>query len=94
MRNKKPYKEPVFLFSSSSLRQAAYAGWYSALGDEEKAEKFIHKAHAEWAKEVGAGRKYHFLGYFNNDIYAKVDPEKLKKLTNKYLLDIKKEIKS
>ena len=44
LQNKSPYKDPVFLFTSSSMRLAAYAG--------------------------------------------------LKKLTDKYLLDIKKEIKN
>lgn len=91
---KKPYKEPVFLFTSSSMRLAAYAGWYSALGDEENAEEFVREAYAEWAKEIGAGRRYDFLSYFSNDIYKKVNHDKLKKLTDKYLLDIKKEIKN
>ena len=93
MKNKKPYKEPVFLFTSGSLRQAAYAGWYSALGEEERTKEFSHNAHSEWAKELGAGRRFSFLSRFNHDIYEKVDPEKLKKLVNKFLLDLKKEIK-
>ncbi|MDO8668192.1 MAG: hypothetical protein Q7K35_03805 [bacterium] len=92
--SKKSYKDPVFLFTSSSMRKAAYAGWYSALGDKDNAEGFIRQAYAEWAKEVGAGRKYNFLGRFNNDIYIKIDFDKLKKLTDKYLLDIKKEIRN
>ena len=94
LKNKLPYKEPVFLFTSSSMRKAAYAGWYSALGDGKKAEEWVHQAYAEWAKEVGAGRKYNFIGRFNNDIYIKIDFDKLKKLTDKYLLDIKKEIRN
>lgn len=55
---KHPYKEPVFLFTSCSLRHAAYAGWYSAFGDQEKTENWLHSAHAEWSKEIGAGRQY------------------------------------
>lgn len=94
MNKQLSYKEPVFLFTSSSMRKAAYAGWYSALGDAKKTREFIHEAHAEWAKEIGAGRKYFFTSCFNNDIYKKVDFDKLKKLTDKYLLDIKKEIKN
>lgn len=90
---KKLYKEPVFLFTSGSLRQAAWAGWYSASGDEANAKKFIHYAYAEWAKEVAAGRKFDFAGRFNNDLYLKIDFEKLKKLTDKYLKDIRKEIR-
>jgi len=57
---KKPYKEPLFLFTSGSLRQAAWAGWYSALGDKDNAEKFIHCAYTECTKEVAAGRKFDF----------------------------------
>jgi hypothetical protein len=94
LQNKSPYKDPVFLFTSSSMRLAAYAGWHSALGDEEDAEKMVHQAYAEWAKEVGAGRRYSFTNYFSNDIYKKIDFDKLKKLTDKYLLDIKKGIKN
>ncbi len=89
----KSYKEPVFLFTSSSMRKAAWAGWYSALGNKEEAEKFIHEAYAEWAKEVSAGRKYSFADRFNHDIYYKIDFKKLQELTDKYLKDLKKEIK-
>lgn len=91
--SKKSYKEPVFLFTSSSMRQAAWAGWYSALGDEENAEKFIHEAYAEWGKEIAAGRKLDFANRFNSDIYYKLDFEKLKELTDKYLRNINSEIK-
>ena len=49
--------------------------------------------YAEGAKEIGAGRRYIFTSYFNDDIYKKVDFDKLKKLTDRYLLDIKKELK-
>jgi len=44
LKIKEPYKDPVFLFTSSSLRLAAWAGWYSAFGDEERAESFVHQA--------------------------------------------------
>jgi len=91
--SKKPYKEPLFLFTSGSLRQAAWAGWYSALGDKDNAEKFIHCAYGEWAREIGVGRKFDFAGRFNRDVYLKIDFDKLKKLTDKYLEDIQKEIK-
>jgi hypothetical protein len=90
---KKSYKEPLFLFTSGSLRQASWAGWYSALGDKDNAEKFIHYAYTEWAKEVAVGRKFDFAGRFNTDAYFKIDFEKLKNLTDKYLKDIQKEIK-
>lgn len=91
--SKKSYKEPVFLFTSSSMRQAAWAGWYSALGNKENAERFIHGAYAAWSKEIAAGRKFDFADRFNSDIYHKIDFEKLKKLTDNYLNDINNEIK-
>ena len=93
LQNKPPYKNPVLLFTSSSMRIAAYAGWHSALGDTEKAQGFVHQAYAEWVKEVGAGRKYVFLDRFSDDIYKRIDFDKLKRLTDKYLLDIKTEIR-
>lgn len=89
----KPYKEPVFLFTSCSLRFAAWAGWYSALGDAENAEKWIHQAHSEWAKELGTGRRYPFLNPYNNDIWQYVPEEKLRTLVNKFLKSLKTEIK-
>jgi len=89
-----PYKEPVFLFTSSSMRIAAYAGWYSALGDEKNAEAFVRQAYTEWAKEVGMGRKYGFVRPFNLDLYNKADFEVLKRLTDKYLSDINKILKA
>lgn len=89
-----PYKEPVFLFTSSSMRLAAYAGWYSAFGDKEKTEQFVRSAYSEWAKEIGMGRKYLFTKHFNDDIYNKIDSDELKKLTDKYLIDVKKAIKN
>lgn len=39
VNKKKSYKNPVFLFTSCSLRFAAWAGWYSAFGDKEKSNK-------------------------------------------------------
>ena len=89
---KKSYKEPVFLFTSSSMRQAAWAGWYSALGDKEKAEQYVRAAHAEWAKEVGAGRRFAFLGRFDRDLYE-IDFEKLELLNDAYLKAIAQEVK-
>lgn len=91
--SKDPYKEPVFLFTSSSMRQAAWAGWYSALGDKENAERFVHSAYAAWSKEIAAGRRFSFADRFNHDMYEKIDFEKLKKLTDEYLKNIAKEIK-
>jgi len=92
MTQKEPCKEPVFLFTSSSMRQAAWAGWYSAQGDKENAEKFCHAAYAEWAKEISAGRRFAFAEKYSNDIYH-LDPETLKRLTDKYLKDIGAEVK-
>jgi hypothetical protein len=91
--SQEPYKEPVFLFTSSSMRQAAWAGWYSAFGDEENAKKFVHYAYAAWGKEIAAGRRFDFSDRFNNDIYFELDFKKLKELTDKYLKDINNEIK-
>lgn len=82
----------MFLFTSSSMRQAAWAGWYSALGDQEQSEQFVHAAHAEWAKEVGAGHRFAFLDRFSRDIY-KIDFEKLEALNDAYLKAIAKEIR-
>lgn len=89
----KTYKEPVFLFTSSSLRFAAWAGWYSAFGQKEKCEKWIHQAHREWVKELGAGRKYSFLDRYNDDMYKYVPGEVMDKLVNRLFKDIKEEIK-
>ena len=69
--SKKPHKEPIFLFTSCSLRHAAWAGWYSALGDKENSEKFVHYAYAEWGKEIAAGRRFDFADRFNDGIYQK-----------------------
>lgn len=75
------------------MRQAAWAGWYSALGDKENAERFIHDAYATWGKEIAAGRKFDFADRFNSDIYREIDFKKLKELTDNYLKDINNEIK-
>ncbi len=64
----KSYKEPIFLFTSGSLRFAAWAGWFSAFGNKDMAEKWIHQAHAEWIKELGIGRRFSFLDRYNSDI--------------------------
>lgn len=92
MSKKEPYKEPEFLFTSSSMRQAAYAGWYSALGDKEKTQMYIHSAHVAWTKEVSAGRRYVFADRFNDDIYRYIDFDILKSLTDEYLKKLNKEI--
>ncbi|OGG03628.1 hypothetical protein A2W14_03850 [Candidatus Gottesmanbacteria bacterium RBG_16_37_8] len=55
------YKEPVILFTSGSLRFAAWAGWYSAIGEKELVEQWKHRAYTEWIKELGAGRRYAFI---------------------------------
>lgn len=89
----KPYREPVFLFTSCSLRFAAWAGWYSALGDKENTKRWIHQAHEEWIKELGAGRRYDFLGRYNHDIWDKIPPERLKEMIDEFFKSIKKEIK-
>ena len=89
----KTYKEPIFLFTSSSMRQAAWAGWYSALGNKKQAERFIHSAHSEWLKELGAGRRYAFLDRYNNDIWKHVPDEKLKILIDNLFKSLKEEIK-
>lgn len=90
---KEPYKEPVFLFTSSSLRFAAYAGWYSAFGEIKKCEEWIHQAHREWIKELGAGRKYSFFDRHNDDMYKYISGEIMDKLVNKLFKDINAEIK-
>lgn len=77
---KKSYKEPVFLFTSSSLRFAAYAGWYSAFGDKEKTEQFVHQVHTEWAKEIGATRRFDFFDRHNHDMWKYIPEETMKKL--------------
>lgn len=87
------YKEPVFLFTSSSMRQAAWAGWYSAFGDKEQAEQYVHSAHSEWVKELGAGRRYSFLGRYNHDIWEYIPEERLKELIERFFKSIKAEIK-
>lgn len=89
----KPYKEPVFLFTSCSLRFAAWSGWYSAFGDKENAEKWIHQAHSEWVKELGTGHKYDFLQRYNHDIWDNIPPERLNEMVNKFLKSVKSEIK-
>lgn len=92
-KTRRSYKEPVFLFTSSSMRQAAWAGWYSAFGDKGRAERYVHSAHSEWIKELGSGRKYSFLGRYNDDIWKSLPEEKLKELIEKFFKSIKAEIK-
>ncbi|MFH2085526.1 MAG: hypothetical protein ABII21_01955 [bacterium] len=74
----KKYKEPVFLFTSGSLRFDAWAGWYSALGDEKNCEMWSRQATSEWCKEIGACRNYSFLKNRNDDIWRYVSLEKQK----------------
>lgn len=91
-RKKQPYKEPVFLFTSCSLRKAAWAGWYSAFGDEENAENFIHEAHSDWAKEIEASRKFSFFNRHNNDIWKYIPDKKLAEIHNIFIKSLKEEI--
>lgn len=93
MVKKKSYKNPVFLFTSCSLRFAAWAGWYSAFGDEKKTEQFIHQAHTEWAKEIGAARRFDFFDRHNYDMWKYISEDSMKKMVNKFFKDIKTEIK-
>lgn len=88
----KQYKEPLFLFTSGSLRFAAWAGWYSAIGDEKNTENWVHQAHSEWAKEMGAGRKFPFMSFHNQDIYQKIPEEILKRIVDNFMKQLKKEI--
>jgi len=90
---REPYKDPVFLFTSCSLRFAAYAGWYSAFGEKEKAEQWIHQAHTEWVKELGAGRRFGFLDRHNHDMHKHIPDETMKKMVDKFFKYIKVEIK-
>lgn len=92
-KRKRPYKEPVFLFTSCSLRFAAFAGWYSAFGDSKNTENWVHQAYSEWAKEMGAGRKFSFFDRYNDDIWKYIPPETLKKLVDNFFKSLKKEIK-
>lgn len=90
---KEPYKEPVFLFTSCSLRFAAWAGWYSALGDKEMAESWTRQAMSEWAKEIGAGRQFWFFKRGNNDIEDYIPKERLKEVIEDFFKTLKKEVK-
>lgn len=93
LKCRKSYKEPVFLFTSSSIRQAAWAGWYSAFGNKELAEKYVHAAHSEWVKELGVGRRYNFLGRYNNDVWKYIPEKRLKEIIDNFFRTIKAEIK-
>lgn len=75
------------------MRRAARAGWYSALGITDVAERHRHDAYAEWAKEMSLGRRFSFSDMYNDDLYNKIDFVKLKELTDKYLKDLNNEIK-
>ena len=90
---KKPYKEPVFLFTSSSMRLAAWAGWYSALGNKDESEAYVHMAHAEWSKELGLGRRFDITGRYNNDVWKYISKEKLKALVDEFFRKLKTEVK-
>lgn len=91
---KKPYKEPVFLYTSGSLRFAAWAGWYSAFGDQELSDQWRFQSMREWAKEVGIGRKYSFLKYHDDQMYKYIPGEIMEKLVTNFLKQIKKEIEN
>ncbi len=91
-KGRNSYKEPVFLFTSSSMRQAAWAGWYSALGNRKLAQQHVHAAHSEWLKELGAGRRYEFLGRYNNDVWRYVSEKRLKEIIDEFFKCVKAEI--
>ncbi len=90
---KKPYKEPVFLYTSGSLRFAAWAGWYSAFGDKELSDQWRFQSFREWAKEVGVGRRYSFLERHNDGMYRYIDGKVIEELIDNFLKQIKNEIK-
>lgn len=92
-KKKTSYKEPLFLFTSSSMRQAAWAGWHSAFGDKEMAEMYVRSAHSEWIKELGACRRYNFLDRYNNDIWKYIPEKRLKEIVDSFFKTLKKEIK-
>ena len=75
------------------MRFAAYAGWYSAFGEKDKTEQWIHQAYTEWRKELGAGRRFDFLGIYNHDMYKYIPAETMKKMVDNFFKDIKAEIK-
>lgn len=89
----KPYKEPVFLFTSGSLRFAAWAGWYAALGDAKHCEQWTHQARTEWMKEMGAGRQFSFLDRHNHDLHDSISPERFRDLLDQFLKTLKQEIR-
>ncbi|MFH1720343.1 MAG: hypothetical protein ABH856_01925 [Patescibacteria group bacterium] len=93
MTKRKPYKEPVFLFTSCSLRFAAWAGWHSAFGDKKKTEQWCHQAHSEWIKELASGRRLSFAGRYNYDLYEYIEPKVLATLINTFFRDVNREIK-
>lgn len=90
---KKSYKNPVFLFTSCSLRFAAWAGWYSAFGDKEKTEQLVHQAHTEWTKEIGVTRRFDFFDRYNSDMWRYIPEKTMKKMIDKFFKEIKSEIK-
>jgi hypothetical protein len=92
-KTKTSYKDPIFLFTSGSLRQAAWAGWYAALGDKKQAEGYKVAAMAEWTKEIGSIRGYSFLKKHSREIYSYVPKEALSKLLDDFLKEVKKEIR-
>jgi hypothetical protein len=92
-KEKGVYKEPIFLFTSSSLRFAAYTGWYSAFGEEDECKKWMHQAHCEWIKELCSGRRYSFLNHQNDDMYKHIPSDIMDKLVTKLAKGIKNEIK-
>ncbi|MDO8505578.1 MAG: hypothetical protein Q7S48_03300 [bacterium] len=89
----KSYKEPVFLFTSGSLRFAAWAGWHAARGYAEQSERWAHQARTEWLKEMGTGRQFSFLGRYNHDLYDSVSPERFRELLDQFLQTLKQEIR-
>ena len=90
---KKSIQDPVFMYTSGSLRYAVYLGWYSALGDEKLMKQWQHQAHEEWVKEVSGYRKYDFMGRHNHDMYDWISTKRMKELVDEFLKKIKTEIK-
>jgi hypothetical protein len=92
-KQKSSYKNPTLLFTSGALRYAAWAGWYSALGEKKLTEDWEHYAMAEYTKEIAAVRGYSFLKQDNREIMTYIPSSTLKKLLDDFLKEIKKEVK-
>lgn len=91
-KQKNSYKEPHFLFTKGALRNAAWAGWYAAVGEEKLAESWKLSAMTEYTKEISAGRGHSFLKENSREIISYVPGTKLKKLLDDFLKAVKGEI--